>query len=354
MIINPTAYIVSSDGSAQDIEGRMLFISFERFKEQICNDGFCFVCGAPPSSAFNNEHVFPNWLLKHCEIHNETLTLPSGNRVKYGTYKIPCCQACNSQLAYIYEAPISKVLSAGYEATLEFIQTSEGHHMLCAWLALIFAKVHLRDFKNTVSLDPRHSDGMIGHRYELSDLHHVHALARAKTAGVDVSDDVFGTLVLLRLDPSEKSKAFDYCDNLTGRALLLQIKDLAFIYVLDDCGATGTMLSEQLKKLPDPLSAIQLREIYARHLAANIHIKNPPVFQTEFLGNKGKPRISVKLPDLEIHEYEAAVFGQMFAGALGTYAEVVMVDGKFGNEALDIIAGGRVSFLFDEQGKIRI
>jgi hypothetical protein len=199
----------------------------------------------------------------------------------------------------------------------------------------------------------RKNVGVIGDHYELSELHHVHAVARAATAGVQVDEGVFGTLVILRLDPSEKDVAFDYCDNLAGRTLLLQVKDVALIYVLDDCGATAGMLSEQLMTLPDPLSEIQLREVYARHLAANIHIKESPTFRTEFVGTKGKPRISVELPELNIHDYEPTIFGRMFAGALGNYSDLIMVDGKTGEEALEAIATGHVSFLFDEHGNVK-
>lgn len=352
MIFEPNAYIVAPDGSAQDIDGKTIFFSFERFKDKICKKGHCFVCGASPGQDFNNEHIFPNWLLRHCRLHNETLTLPNEVRVKYGTYKIPCCQSCNGQLAEIYETPISKAMCAGYEGVLEFVQNG-GFYCLCAWLSLIFTKVHLRDFKNRVSLDMREDDGVLGEHYELNELHHIHAVARAATADVQVDEKVFGTLVILRLDHSEQDLAFDYCDNLAGRTLLIRVKDVALIYVLDDCCATGGMLSEQLKTLPNSLSRIQLREVYARHLAANMHIKERPTFRTEFLGAKGKPRISVKLPELNFHDYDPNVFGRVFASALGSYSEQVMVDGKTGEDALEAIETGYVSFLFDEQGNIK-
>lgn len=235
---------------------------------------------------------------------------------------------------------------------LEFVQNG-GFYCLCAWLSLIFTKVHLRDFKNRVSLDMREDDGVLGEHYELNELHHIHAVARAATADVQVDEKVFGTLVILRLDHSEQDLAFDYCDNLAGRTLLIRVKDVALIYVLDDCCATGGMLSEQLKTLPNSLSRIQLREVYARHLAANMHIKERPTFRTEFLGAKGKPRISVKLPELNFHDYDPNVFGRVFASALGSYSEQVMVDGKTGEDALEAIETGYVSFLFDEPGNIK-
>jgi len=346
------SYIVEGDGTARDIFGQTIYFSFSRFKSEICQKGHCFVCGAAPNKSFNDEHVFPNWILKLCSMHNETLTLPNSVRVKYGTYKIPCCQDCNSRLGRIYETPISKAVCGGYDSLISFIQEG-GCQLVAGWLALIFLKIHLRDFQNRITLDERKDLGMIGDEYELSELHHIHAIARAATAGVEIDDQVYGTLVVLQVDPSAKKVAFDYCDNLIGRSLLIQIHDVALIYVLDDCGATGGMLSEQLKSLPHPISQIQLREVYARHLAANIHIKESPTFRTEFVGQDGRPRITVDLPELDFHEFQPAIFGQMLAGALGGLAENIMVDGNTGEAALDIIATGRVSFLFDENGVVR-
>jgi hypothetical protein len=132
--------------------------------------------------------------------------------------------------------------------------------------------------------------------------------------------------------------------------MLMRIKDLALLHIINDCGATAGMLSKKLEYIPHPISGIQLREVYAHYLAANIHIKDRPVFRTEF---PLPPKITVDLPELNFHPYEPQVFGKLFAGALGTMAENVVVDGKRGADALEIIATGNVSFIFDENGKIK-
>jgi hypothetical protein len=344
-------YVIEPDGTARYADGQTIFFSFQRFKNEICKKGHCFVCGAPPGRSFNDEHVFPNWVLRHCRMHNETLTLPGGNRVKYGTYKIPCCEVCNGTLADLYEKPISKAVCGGYDSLITYLEEG-GLNNIRAWLALIFLKVHLRDFRNSVSLNKKQDLGFIADEYELNELHHIHAVARAATAEIEIDDQVFGTLVILRVDHSSRDVAFDYCDNLTGRAVLLQVQDIALIYVLDDCGATAGMLSDQLESLPRRVSQIQLREVYARHLAANMHIKESPGFRTEFVGSDGRPRIMAILPELSLHEYQPSIFGRFFAGALGNLPEGIMVDGKTGEAARDLIATGGVSFLFDVNGAV--
>ena len=341
------AFLIEADGSAKNLEGDTIFISFERFKNNICKNGHCFVCGAAPNKNFNNEHIFPDWLLTYCGLHGKSLTLPNGNLVKYSTYKIPCCAPCNSRLAEIYETPISKIIKSGLDGLIEFVRNG-GKPLLCSWLSLIFTKIHLRDFLNPDTLDKRNQAKMIGDHFDLNDLHHAHALARASTAGVSVDERVFGSLFIIGNTYTEDGLTFDYADNLHSQTMMMQFNDFALIYVLNDCGATAGMLSKQLKVLPQHLSDIQLREVYARFATANLHLKKRPSFRTELIG---APKIQVELPPFEIHDYVPEVFGNMLAGCLGNYLETILIEGKTGTEAIEIIKTGKISFLFDESGK---
>lgn len=346
------AYLVAKDGSTTDLDGRRIFFSFESFKEQVCKKGSCFVCGAPFSKKkFNDEHVIPDWIIRLCGLKDSSLTLTVGRPVRYTTYKIPCCITCNTQLSDIYEAPISRAVHQGYEGLIKFVMDGNAN-LIKAWLSLIFLKVHLRDFKNKIALHDRLKLGMIGEQYDLNELHHVHAVARAATAGVKVNDDVFGALAIFKIETPADDDGFDYCDSLIGRGLLLRIRDVAFLYIIDDCGGTIGMLSEKMAVIPHPISQIQLREVYAHHIAANVHIKERPVFRTEIPFGK-PPQISVELPPFDFHDYDPAVFGSLFAGVIGTLINRIKVDDLEGEDALDRIASGEVSFIFDENGNVR-
>jgi hypothetical protein len=338
------AHTILEDGSIINNDGNTVFFSFEKFEQEICRQGHCFVCGSNQKNLFNDEHVFPNWVIKKTGIHNKKLTLPNGNLVSYATYKIQCCEKCNSKLAEIYETPISQIFSKGYEAVIKYVQDGQ-HGRLCSWMSLIFLKAHLKNFTNKVSLDDRNRKGVIADEYDLHELHHIHAVARAATAGIGIDDKVFGSLIIIPLDVPENEKVFDYCDNLMGRTIMLRINDVALIYVLDDCGATIGMLSETLKELPDKLNDIQLREIYARYVAANIHIKSVPTFKTGLVGEDGKPFITVDLPNFEIHDYIPSVFGGVLANSLEIYKDILVINHKRGKEALNEIATGLVSFV---------
>lgn len=338
------AFIVSADGTVRDINGNIVFFSFERFKEDICKNGHCFVCGASDSSRFNDEHVIPDWVLRLCGLHNERLTLPNGARIKYGRYKIQCCAECNRLLGDTFEVPARNILSRGYDELMR-VMTEDEAKLLRVWLCLVFLKVHLRDFRNRASLDQREDAGVIGDYFDLSELHHVHAVARAMAAGVQIDNDVFGSLVMLQASSVMTKGEFDYCDYLPGQGILLRIKDIALIYIINDCGAIPGMLEDQLSEVPCPASEIVSREVLARYLAANLHITNRPVFRTEVDAISGVPKIAVTCPDLEFENYRPEVFGGIFAFLVDQYKDNIKVDGVTGDEAIEFVRRGGVSFL---------
>jgi hypothetical protein len=351
MGIGENLYTVWPDGTMEDQNGKNIFFSFEKFKDEICKKGHCFVCGSHQKNNFNDEHVFPDWLLRICGIYNDTLTLPNGQRVKYSTYKIPCCMTCNSQLSDIYESKLSHVFKGGYSGVIKYIQEGGTGH-LCSWLSLLFSKVHLRDFKNIVSLDRRKNEGVIGDHYDLHHLHHIHAIARAATAGVAIEDEVFGSLIVVPVDDITKERKFDFANNLQGRTLLLQVNDFALIYVMDDCGATTGMLVNQLKHLPKELNLLQIRELYVHYVVANMHILSEPKFRTGIPLKGTVPAISVNLPELVINDINHRLFGKLLASVLSPYADNIIIYGKTGDAALKRIEEGDVSFIFNGLSEI--
>jgi hypothetical protein len=73
------------------------------------------------ATAFNNEHVIPDWVLTLFDLHGRRITLPDERGVRYGQYTVPCCEACNAQMSRIFEKPISNLVKAGYAAVVEHL-----------------------------------------------------------------------------------------------------------------------------------------------------------------------------------------------------------------------------------------
>lgn len=285
-------YILNDRGAQRIFTGDRVFFSIKDFSEKICSKGNCFVCGIEPHKSFNNEHVFPNWLLKHSDLKSAKFNLPNGSEANYATYKIPCCSECNSKLGMIYEEPVSNAFRNGYEGIYKFLHEQNGIRPLLNWLSLLFTKVHLRDFRNNISLDKRTNTGVIGDAHNLHSLHHIHAVARSETAGISVDEEVYGSFYLLRAEkPKSDLDRFNYFDSLEDRAMFLQVDDIAIIYTLDDAGGVADKVRPFIHNFPNPAPEKALKALFRMCAAANRELE-PPEFVTE-LSHFG-PRIIVK------------------------------------------------------------
>src|SRR5271155_1471376 len=94
-----TMFLPTDDGSVTAADGRVIFFSFQRFITDIVRGNRCFICGASPNAVpFSDEHILPDWILRKFNLHNRVITLPNGEAVRYGQFKIPCCAACNAKM----------------------------------------------------------------------------------------------------------------------------------------------------------------------------------------------------------------------------------------------------------------
>lgn len=79
-------------------EGKITHFTPGEFRERIIDEERCFVCGADRvESDFNEEHIFPKWMLDELGMHGKSIELPYHKKHQYGTYTVPCCSSCNSE-----------------------------------------------------------------------------------------------------------------------------------------------------------------------------------------------------------------------------------------------------------------
>ena len=94
-------------GRVVDSKDRIIFFPLDQFKRDICRTDNCFICGRSENETmFNKEHILPDWLLKKHNLYSETITMLNEKQIKYGSYVIPCCVECNSDMGRIIEQPI--------------------------------------------------------------------------------------------------------------------------------------------------------------------------------------------------------------------------------------------------------
>lgn len=83
--------------------GIIKLYSLNDFINEIVDGNCCFICGAnPEEKTFNDEHVIPDWILRRYNLYGGNINLTNGTFLRYGQYKIPCCEECNSSLGRTY------------------------------------------------------------------------------------------------------------------------------------------------------------------------------------------------------------------------------------------------------------
>lgn len=339
------------DPSILNFKGEITYFNLEQFKKDIVKDGCCFICGAKPGSKkFNNEHIIPNWVLKKLDLHSEKITLTNGTRIKYSQYKVSCCKECNTELGKIYEVPISKLLSQGYDDLIkELNKEQEKVKLLYRWLCIIYIKTYLKD--NYLIADQKlgFQSQKIGDEHYWEDMHHIHCIARSHYTNAKIHPDVYGTILIY---PSISNQNYDYVDSQLGKTVMFELDDICIIINLDDAGAGRSVYYNQLQKIKGPLTKPQNREIISVLNFINLNLKNRPKFKS-VIKNNGEYHIEVELPKkwylLEEEERLVSSPGTL----LRWYIEQFIGEYEGKDELLEKLENGERNYLFDENGNFK-
>lgn len=341
----------TDDGSVVDEDGKVIFLSSERFISDICIGDCCFICGAAPhEKPFNNEHILPEWLLRRYDLFDQTIGLPNGVKVRYGQYTVPCCADCNALLGRTIEQPISELTRGGSDAIREFIVRGEALKLI-VWLGLIFLKTHLKDRQLRVHLDARKGDRRIADEYDWADLHHIHCVVRSFYTGSNVSQKAVGSFFALAVRTPAAIGRFDFIDLSMAQTMLLRLDDIGLVTVFNDSSGAGTYFSKALAKCNGPVSDLQLREIAAELAFLNLHIKDRPQFRTYFDLENEKHWIVAVRPQLELVELNRAIRGGLLHQVLQPALPRIQKPGLTQEQILEEVMSGRLSLLFDDNGQ---
>ena len=342
--------IQTADGSLENRDGDVLFFSTNRFRHQICKSDSCFLCGAAAGSRdFNDEHIFPRWLLEHMQLFNTRLTLPNGTRIAYGQYTIPCCTRCNSRLGEEIEAPVSQIIRGGFAAVQRHVE-QEGTSLLYTWLSLIYLKTHLKDRRLRFHLDRRLSADTISGalEYEWERFHHTYCVARARFFDVQVDRRAAGSFIVFQVREAKGFPRYDYRDFSMAQATLLRIRDVAFLAVFDDSGAALSDRKDYFARITGEPSPIQLRELLGHLAYTNLALADRPRFSTHV--DRSGLSIRVRRPDQIFREpFDEEALGGILYSCVEEYLPKVRADNL--DEIKDLLRKSRYTFLFDANGK---
>jgi hypothetical protein len=341
------------DDSVLDGAGKVVYFSKERFIRDVCLGDCCFVCGANPANVpFNNEHVIPNWILRRYNLFDLALTLPNGASVRYDRYTVPCCEACNTLMGRVIEEPMRAIIDGGFDS-VDAYQKKHGILRFYVWMGLIFLKTHLKDRKLRANLDARKGIAPIAEelQYDWGGLHYLHTLVRCFATGAEIDPSALGSFVAIKLQPPEPGEAFDFGDLYEAQSIMLRLGDFAFLASFNDGGGSALFLKQKLERITGPISSVQLRELAAELAFLNVHLKAHPALHSGFDLEGERHRIvgDFVWPELVTLNYEirGKLMHYLFRSNLGK-----MRSYKFSNAEIEAsMLGGRLTFLFDENGE---
>jgi hypothetical protein len=307
------------------------------------------MCGrARAQAAFNDEHVLPDWLLRKYELHSQKIVLPNGKGFPYGSYTIPCCEACNAKLGRTIEQPIRDILVEGRAATTRYLDQG-GTLDVFRWLALIFLKTHLKDRALRLNVDLRLSGEPIASAYEWEQMHHIHSVVRSLIQPVIIREGVVGTLLHLPM-VVESPEPFDFADLYEAQTAMLRLGDQAFVVVFGDAGISEAYFDKKRTLLCGNLNALQLREVMAEVASLNMHLRERPHFKSAVDLRMEEHQILCDFPkDLSI-SWDPALKGELLHYLIGQLKNPPHLNGYNQEEGMALIRQGKLTFLFDNEG----
>lgn len=339
----------TDDGSILDDAGRVIYFSADRFVDDICIGGCCFICGAKPGSkVFNDEHILPDWLLREYSLHDKKITLPNGQGMRYGTYTVPCCDECNTLMGREIETPISAVVKSGLDDINDFA-IAGGFIKLYVWAGLIFLKTHLKDRTMRVHQDARKGDAKISDEYDWSDLHHLHCMVRCFYTNCEIDPNAFGSFFSCPAAPA--AEAFDFVDLNLAQTMHLRLGTTALFFVFNDSTAVIQGSRLRLERVEGPLNPLQCREVVTDFAFMNLSLKERPFYRTAINMKAKTCRIEAVIPkNFELEELDLKIRGQLMMRAVENVPKGMTFVGHTRESAFATIKAGTMTFLFDNNG----
>jgi hypothetical protein len=342
------AWTENSDGSIVDQNGKVIFFSLHRFINDICLGDCCFICGSRPGEKeFNDEHVFPEWLLRKYNLFARVLTLPNSRNVRYDRHTVPCCAECNSLMGNLIEERISAAVNGGLNQI-----GGEGALELFVWIGLIYLKLHLKDKANRKHLDMRVQSGMIADDYEWKLLHHLHTIVRCFFIPTMIEPSVFGSMLVLPCRQEGSNDEFDFGDLHIAQTMMLRLGSKVIFVVFNDSGGALRFFQEvTLDKIKGPISELQAREIMCDLAMLNLHLKERPVYRSDLDVMNEEHKIVAQLPSvLELENWNYELRGRLMWRAFKDAWQQLRMAGSTEDEVKRAVMTGKLTVLFDDKG----
>lgn len=336
-----------------DIDGKIIHYSVDRFIQDICEGDCCFICGVSQSgTAFNKEHVWPNWLLRHFKLHDQCIKLGNNTTFNYSRYTTACCEPCNSKMGEEIESPVRKILSLSAKEIKTALKDSSKQLILYRWLASIFLKVHLKNKSFRMELDRRIDAGKIADNYDWSTLHQLHAVVRSFHTGVHVDGSATGSLFAVESQDEIAPDLFDHMEIYHTKTMFIRLGRISLFVGFDDAQRSMEPLRKIRRRITHPLNRFQVYELFAE-LSDVIYrtVSHPKCLLTmhdmghDYRLSSSYGKLNLRLPD---PHFRGHILARSIEGV--ELGDNLKINGLSGEAAKRHLERGTYSFLFDRQG----
>lgn len=296
--------------------------------------------------------MLPEWLLRKYNLFARTITLPNDKTSRYDRHTVPCCAECNSLMGKAVEERMSAVVNGGPDSIQNFL-ASGGALEVFVWMGLIYLKLHLKDKTNRKVLDKRLPSGMIADDYEWDLLHHIHTMVRCFYIPTIIEAQVFGSMLVLPCRKEGSLDDFDLGDLHVAQTMMLRLGSTAIFVVFNDStGALSFLQENMLDKITGPISELQAREIMTEFAMLNLHLKERPIYRSEFDIVNEEHRIVAQLPERpELEGWNHELRGALMWNAFGHAWPQLRSAGTTEEDVKKAVMTGKLTVLFDDKGK---
>ncbi len=232
----------------------------------------CFLCGSKLSDANRtDEHVYPKWLQRMFDLWDKELILLNEIGIKYRNLKIPCCKSCNEKMSSLFEKPIERAVSSGYNGFV-----SLDRKLIFLWLNKLSYGMLFKE----LSLDLSRSDCAKGKVYsgeQLKEHKMQYMFLQTILSNAEYNGNPYSMLVF-KIDPCDVENYWAH-DNPFMKTFFIRMNDIGIISHLMDNGFNeGCFLqSPELSQLTQKtLHPIQFAEVCAKFLyKCSLFYRNP-------------------------------------------------------------------------------
>ena len=330
---------VLDESTVVDERGRYRFLSEKTFCDLTKVGDRCFVCLTAAGDE-TQEHIIPNWVIRHCGLEKQTIRLGNGEKVTYPRYKVPCCENCNQSLRETYEDSISYAVKGGIASVLELHRSDPT--LILRWLNLLFFKTHYKDLFLRRNLDRRLGEEKIADVYDWGVMHLPHSLFRAPLNDITIETPHIGSLTVVKLLNPDWAGLWDYRDDFLSRTVYVRIRDVVLIAVLHDGGIISHLMKDRFC-VENGAYVAQTLEMLTDYQSFTHWLRSVPDYVMRWREDMDYTGLRVDLPNDIDFEVNVRARHDLLWFHLEKYADLPMDGGSPLGASKDDLLAGRVS-----------